>query len=223
VIAQMPTSERPRERLLRAGGRALADAELVAVLLRTGTPGRSALDLATELLCERGGLPGLAECSYQEIERRGLGKAKAATLLAGLELGRRLARSSLPERLAVGRVEEVVGYLSMRYGVKDQEVVGALYLDARRRLLAERELSRGTLRSAAVEPRAVLRQGLLEGAAAVLLFHTHPSGDIVPSSSDWLLTRRLVAAGQAVGIELLDHLVLGRAGRWTSMRSQGSW
>lgn len=223
LIRELPDRERPRERLLRQGPEALSDGELLAVLLRTGVRGRSVLSLALELLAERGGLVGLLGCSVPELVRHGLGPAKAATLLAGVELGRRLARTRLSERQPMERPAEVASYLGMRYGLRDQEVVGALYLDAHRRLIADRELYRGTLTRAAAEPRAILKEGLLLSADSVVLFHTHPSGEPEPSNDDVVFTRRLAEACQTVGIDLVDHLILGVGGAWVSLKERGAW
>ncbi|HXT50063.1 MAG TPA: DNA repair protein RadC, partial [Thermoanaerobaculia bacterium] len=176
-IRELPAHDRPRERLLREGGTALTDTELLAVLLRTGVTGTSALDLARELLSVAGGLAGLAALDGGALQRRGLGNAKAATLLAALELARRVARAELPDRLPLGNPEAVARYLLLRYAERDQEVMGALFLDIRNRLLGEAELYRGTMVRASVEPRAFLKQALLRSAAGMLLFHTHPSGD----------------------------------------------
>lgn len=223
LIRDLPSAERPRERLLSQGPEALSDAELLAVLLRTGTRGKSALSLATELLRELDGLAGLLAADPSELRRDGVGDAKASTLLASLELARRVARCGLPDRKPMARPAEVASYVGMRYGHHDQEVVGALYLDARECLLAEREIYRGTLKRAAVEPRAILREGLLRGATAMVLFHTHPSGDPSPSSHDMLFTRELARAGDTVGIELVDHLIVARGGAWVSLRRRGAW
>lgn len=223
LIRDLPTEERPRERLLSQGPEALSDAELLAVLLRTGTRGKSALSLATDLLRELDGLAGLLSAKAPELRRDGLGEAKAATLLASLELARRVARCGLPDRKPMARPAEVASYVGMRYGHQDQEVVGALYLDARECLVAEQEIYRGTLRRAAVETREILREGLLRGATAMVLFHTHPSGDPSPSHHDMLFTRELDRAGEVVGIELVDHLIVARGGAWTSLRQRGAW
>ncbi|HEX2252107.1 MAG TPA: DNA repair protein RadC [Thermoanaerobaculia bacterium] len=223
LIRELPTKERPRERLLAEGTRALSDRELLAVLLRTGIAGLSALRLATDLLVERGGLVGLLDTCPKDLERRGLGPAKAATLLAAVEIGRRLAYSRLADRIPLEHPAAVVRYVSLRYGGRHQEVVGALYLDARQRLLAERELFRGTLDRSLVEPREVLKEGLLRGAASLILFHTHPSGDPSPSSEDLLFTRRLAEACEVVGIALVDHLIVAHGGRWTSLKREGAW
>lgn len=223
MIGELPAAERPRERLLGQGSASLSEAELIAVLLRTGTPGKSVLALAADLLREFGGLSGLARSTYHQVRRKGLGPAKAATLLAGVELGRRLARAEVPERHPMGHPEIVASYLALRYQVRDQEVFGALYVDSRHRWLGERELYRGTLDRALVEPRGVLKEGLLRGAAGFVLFHTHPSGDPSPSPEDVLLTRRMAEAGEVVGIRLLDHLILAHGGLWASLKERGAW
>lgn len=223
LIREIPSRDRPRERLLREGGAALTDAELLAVLLRTGRRGVSAVDLARELLASSQGLGGLLGVRPASLRRRGLGPAKLAAILAAVELARRLARAELPERLPLGHPEAVARYLLLRYGDRDQEVMGALYLDVRNRLLGEAELFRGTLSRAAVEPRAILKRALLSSAAGVLLFHTHPSGDPSPSAEDLAFTRRMAEAGDLVGVRLVDHLVLGTHHRWVSLRRRGGW
>lgn len=195
----------------------------MAILLRTGRPGASALDLAREILGRVGGVPGLAESGAPVLLRKGLGGAKAASLLAAVEIGRRLARAEAIDGAALGAPAAVASYLALRYRLRDQEVLGALYLDTRNRLIAERELYRGTLNRAAVEPRAILKEGLLAGASGLIVFHTHPSGDPGPSAEDLAFTRRLAEAGEVVGIRLVDHLVLGSVGRWVSLRERGAW
>ncbi len=222
MIRELPESERPRERLLKQGSAALSDAELIAVLLRTGRVGASAVEMATELLRENGGLAGLLASSPAGLRRRGLGQAKAATVLASVEIARRLAREQLQEREPMSNPGEVARYLSLRYWSRDQEVMGALFLDIRSRLLGEREIYRGTLDRTAVEPREILRESLLRGAAGVIVFHTHPSGDPAPSQEDFAFTRRLRDAGDVLGVRLVDHLVLGSQERWVSLRELGA-
>lgn len=223
LIRELPRDERPRERLLGGGAAALSDAEVVAVLLRTGRAGASAVELARELLRGSNGLGGLQRASAAALRRRGLGEAKAATVLAALELARRLARLELADREPLAHPEAAARYLALRYGLPDQEVMGALFLDTRNRLLAESEVYRGTLNRAAVEPRGLLKEALLRGAAGLVLFHTHPSGDPSPSAEDLAFTRRLADAGEVVGVRLVDHLILGSAGRWVSLRQRGAW
>ena len=222
-LKQLPPEDRPREKLLRAGGASLSDAELLAVLLRTGRPGTSAVAMAHELLAERGGLCGLLLAKGSVLKRRGLGEAKAATLLAAIELGRRLARARMPRRDLLDHPDAVVNYLHLRYAQQDQEVMGALYLDVRNRLIAESDIYRGTLNRTAVEPRAILKEGLLRSASGFILFHTHPSGDPSPSTEDLAFTRRLAEAGELLGVKLLDHLILGSTGRWVSLGRRGAW
>lgn len=222
LIRELPESERPRERLLKQGSDSLSDSELVAVLLRTGVKGVSAVQMARELLQETGGLTGLVALTSQALRRKGLGPAKAATLLAALEIASRVAREQLDEREPLTRPAEVARYLALRYWARDQEVMGALFLDARSRLVGEKELFRGTLDRAIAEPREILKEGLLRGAAGVVVFHTHPSGDPSPSPEDLAFTRRMRDAGELVGVRLLDHFILGSAGRWVSLKQRGA-
>jgi DNA repair protein RadC len=223
LIKEIPEDERPRERLVATGSGTLSDAELVAVLLRTGHPGCSALQMAGALLAEHGGLSGLVGAQVPFLRRFGLGDAKAAALLAAVEIGRRLAREQLPARQPLARPAEVARYLVLRYQQRDQEVMGALFLDVRHCLIGDREIFRGTLHRAAVEPREILKECLNRGAAGFVLFHTHPSGDPTPSAEDVLFTRRMAEAAAVVGVEMVDHLVLGATGRWVSLRERGAW
>lgn len=201
----------------------MTDGELVALLLRTGVRGRSVLDMADDLLLEIGGVEGLARAEAGDLRKRGLGPAKVSALLAVGELACRMARREVAEREPLRHPAAVARYLGLKYRVKDQERMGALYLDSRQRLIGERELFRGTLDRAAVEPRQILREGLRQGAAGAILFHTHPSGDPSPSAEDLAFTKRLAEAGEIVGVRLVDHLVLGSPGRWISLRQRGEW
>jgi DNA repair protein RadC len=223
TVREMPADERPRERLLAHGSAGLADSELLAILLRVGKPGIPALELARRVLEDAGGLAALPGSTPEELRRTGLGPAQTATVLAGIELARRLSRARLAEREPLARPAAAARYLALRYADRRQEVMGALYLDTRNRLLGEDETYRGTLNRAAVEPRALLRRGLELAAAGLLLFHTHPSGDPSPSAEDLAFTRRLAEAGDIVGIRLVDHLVLGAGGAWVSLRQRGGW
>ncbi len=222
LIRELPESERPRERLLKQGSGALSDSELVAVLLRTGAEGLSVLQMAAELLHETGGLSGLVSLTPESLRRHGLGPAKAASLLAAVEIAARVAREQLGEREPLTRPAEVARYLHLRFWARDQEVVGALFLDTRNRLLGDKELFRGTLNRSVADPREILKESLVRGAAAVILFHTHPSGDPTPSESDLLFTRKLKEAAEIVGVRLADHLILGAPGRWVSLQQRGA-
>jgi len=216
--------ETPWMRLQLQGARALGDGELLAAILSPGARrSLAALPDMRALLQKTDGLRQLASAQPPSAAPGILGKARATTLAAVLELARRLARCEIQERQPLAHPAAVASYLALRYGARDQEVMGALYLDTRHRLLAERELYRGTLNRAAVEPRQILKEGLLHGAAGCILFHTHPSGDPSPSAEDLAFTRRMAEAGEVIGIRLVDHLVLGGVGRWVSMRERGAW
>ena len=219
-LSAVPAEDRPRERLARTGAGALSSRELVALLLGTGYRSRSALDVAEQLVAS--GLRELAGRSLADLTREpGVGRAKASRLLAALELGARVA--SEPRRAAPSfkSPAEAGRYLLPRYGSRPVEVFGILTLDVRHRLKREVVVSTGCLTSSVVHPREVFQEAVLDRAAAILLFHNHPSGDPEPSSEDLALTRRLSAAGSLMGIEVLDHVILG-AGRWASLKQRGS-
>jgi DNA repair protein RadC len=223
TLRELPADERPRERLLERGPGHLSDAELLAILIRSGTRGATAIDVARSVLEEAGGVAGLLTTEPRRLRRPGMGPAKIASLVAAVELARRVARAEVPERHAMHRPAAAARYLLLRYARRDQEVMGALYLDSRQRLMHDLELFRGTINRAAVEPRLVLKEGLLIGAAGFLLFHTHPSGDPAPSAEDLAFTRRLADAAEVVGLRMLDHLILGTTRRWVSLRERGAW
>ena len=219
---EVRTEDLPRQRLMRSGGEALSDAELLGLLLRSGG-GLSGTELAQELLAHLGGLSGLLHVRERTLNLPGLGPARRATLLAAVELAQRLAKAKMPLRDLLDRPDSVARYLALRYAVQDQEIMGALYLDVRNRLIAERAPYRGTLSRTAVEPRVLLKEGLLCSASGFVLFHTHPSGDPSPSSEDLAFTRRMAEAGELLGIGLVDHIILGSSGRWTSLGRRGAW
>ena len=189
------------------------------ILLRNGCLAATARDLACDLLAEHGGLLGLGSLEPSYLERRGVGEARTSTLVATFEIARRVAKAKMPERRLLDRPDQVASYLMLRYAA-DQETMGALFLDVRNRLIGESEVYRGTLRRAAVEPRAIFREALLRRAAGLLLFHTHPSGDPSPSIEDLAFHRRMLEAGEVLGVKLLDQIILGGAGRWVAL---GNW
>jgi len=158
---------------------------------------------------------------FVDLRRKGLGAAKGSVILAAMEIGRRLAWQKLPDRQLMSRPSVVASYLNLRYGRREQEVMGAVFLDSRHRLMSGMEFFRGTLYRASVEPRAILKAALARGAAALVLFHTHPSGDPSPSAEDLLFTRRMVEAGEIVGVKVVDHLILGCSHRWVSLQQIG--
>lgn len=222
-LKQLPIHDRPRERLLRNGPGDLSDAELLAVLLRTGVSGTSALGMGQQLLERHGGLGGLLGTDRITLRRRGMGDAKVATLLAAFELGRRLVRCRVSSRDVLDRPAAVANYLNMRYNSFDQEIMGVLYLDLKNRLIAEGDVFRGTLSQALVEPRAIFKEALLRSASGMVIFHNHPSGDPRPSLDDLDFTRRMAQAGELLGIRLVDHMILGSRGGWVSLKRRGAW
>lgn len=222
-IRRWPPGERPRERLLAGGPDDLSDAELLAVLLGTGDArsGRNALDAGRELLTRFGGLSGLRRAGLAELaELPGVGPVKVARILAALELGRRLHShpSSEPLRLTCS-LDVYRAYRGRLQGLL-REVFMVVLLDARNRRIRELRISEGGLTSAVVHPREVLSPAIRESAAALLCLHNHPSGDPTPSAEDIDLTHRLCAAGELVGIPLLDHVVIGSEG-YVSLADQG--
>ncbi|HET8645282.1 MAG TPA: DNA repair protein RadC, partial [Vicinamibacteria bacterium] len=215
----LPAEERPRERLARLGPSALSNRELLALLVGTGSRRASALHVAEQL--SRQGLRGLAGRSLLEMEKvPGVGRAKAARLLAALELGARLSRERHETAAAFHTPEDGARYLLPRYSTRPVETFGLLALDVRHRLKHEAVISVGCLTSSLVHPREVFSEAVSSRAAALLLFHNHPSGDPEPSAEDVALTRRLASAGALMGIEVIDHLVLG-AGRFVSLKQRG--
>ena len=218
TIHDLPRRERPRERLFGEGPGALSGVELLAVLLGTGTGGTGVLELASALLARTGGLGGLVRMDPRELtELPGIGPAKAATLAAAFELGRRAAEAELPDRTPLDRPEVVGPFLATRLRGRETEVFGCIALDGRHRLLTVRELTAGTRRHAPVDPAELFRQALLDGASSVLVFHNHPSGVTEPSADDLALTRRLAGAGAAIGVPVLDHLIVAGPA-WVSLR-----
>ncbi len=209
AIKDWPEGERPRERLVAHGAQALSDAELIAVILGTGTTGRSALDLARDALTRFGGLSGLLASGPGELATiDGLGPAKSAQLQAVLELARRSLREEIRRDPALSSPDKVRDYLKMTLAHRQHEVFMALFLDAQNRLLTADELFRGTLTQTSVYPREVVKRALAVNAASVIFAHNHPSGVAEPSRSDELLTASLKQALGLVDVRVLDHVIV---------------
>jgi len=218
-VRDVPPEDRPRERLARHGASALSNLELLALLVGSGSAEASAIDVAERLL--GAGVRGLAGRSLLELEsERGVGRAKATRILAALELGARLASEPRLPAPTLRTPAESARYLLPRYGARAVETFGLLALDVRHRLKREAVISVGCLTSSLVHPREVFQEAVVARAAALILFHNHPSGDPEPSAEDVSLTRRLASAGSLMGIEVLDHIVLG-AGRFVSLKERG--
>lgn len=211
IIKDLPLEERPREKLLALGPAALTDGELLAILLRTGTASKSALTLGKELTKDGGLYKRLARISrMQELTQiKGLGQAKAATVLAALELGRRLASARPLDKLYFGDSETVAAFLMprLRYAVKEQFLV--ILLDAKNKVIGTEVISEGNMSAVIIHPRDVFYPAILQHASAVVVAHNHPSGDPHPSAEDKELTACLVAAGQSMLIPVLDHVIIG--------------
>ena len=202
--------DRPREKLRRHGAAALGDNELVALVIGNGSRRGGALSVANALLAAHGGLHGLTRCGADDLVRiPGIGFARAAQILAALELGRRSLAHAPSARLRIRGPHDAAAYLMPRFGSRGVEQFGIMLLDAKHRVMRTAVLSVGTLNSSIVEPRDVFREAAMGGATAIVIFHNHPSGDPTPSPEDVALTRRLVAAGSLIGIDVVDHVVLG--------------
>ena len=219
-MKEVAKHDRPREKLQRLGVAALGDNELVAIVLGSGAPECGALQLANRVLQRAGGLRGLARVSADQICVHGVGPARAAQIVAAVELGRRtLVRSAL-ERPRYKTPRELACYLLPQYGAAQVEQFGIVMLDTKHRVLRIKLVSMGGLDQTVVEPRDVFREAAIVSASAVVLFHNHPSGDPMPSPDDLQLTERLVRAGDIMGIEVLDHLILSEQ-RYSSLVEAG--
>ena len=221
MIRDLPVDERPRERLVHAGEGALSMAELLAIILGTGVGGESALALATRLISRYGGLPGLARASFTELQtEKGLGPAKTAQLKAALELGRRMLLAAPEDRFVVRSPADVAQLLMAEMGHLEQEHFRVLYLDTRNRLLGSETVYVGSLNASHIRVSEVFREAVKRNCASIIVVHNHPSGDPTPSPEDVEVTRQLVAAGNLLDIEVLDHLIIGQQ-RFVSLRERG--
>lgn len=221
TIKDWPAAERPREKLLSAGASALSDAELLAIFLRTGVAGKSAVDLARDLLTRFGGLRHLFDADRTAfVQAPGMGDAKYAQLQAVLEMARRHLSERLVRNDVLQNPDDTRRYLEMKLGCFPYEVFATLFLDNRHRVIAFEELFRGTIDGASVHPREVVRRALRHNAAAVIFAHNHPSGVSEPSHADQRITQRLRDALTLIDVRVLDHIVVG-AGESTSLAERG--
>ena len=221
LLRELPADERPRERMQRHGPSALSHAELLAILLRTGTRNESAIRLAERILNDCGGLKRFAEHGWDELTHiRGIGPAKALQLQASIELGRRVARSRLPDTVRISRPQDAADLLMEELRHLREEHFICLFLNTKNQVIGRQTLSIGSLNASVVHPREVFRAAIRRSSASILCAHNHPSGDPTPSKEDIALTRRLAEAGELIGIELLDHLVIGD-NRYISLKESG--
>ena len=219
-VSELPADERPRERLERLGPQALTSAELLAILLRTGTKRDGVIQVAERLIDEHQGLRGLASSDLVTLgASHGMGSAKATTIAAAFELGRRLAAAGEDLRPTINGPSDIARLLQAEMELLQQEELRLLALDTKHRVLATTTLYRGSVNSAPARVAEVFREAVRRNAFAIAIAHNHPSGDPSPSRDDVILTESIVDAGELLQVDVLDHLVIGH-GRWISMREQ---
>ncbi len=221
TIHEYPVNERPRERLQHYGPSALSNAELLAILLRVGMPGENVITMATRLLKEFDGLSGLSKATFYELTTiRGLGPAKAAQVKAALELGRRLLLSSSDARPQISSPTDAANLLMLEMGSLEQEHLRTILLDTKNKVLTSPTVYIGNVNSSIIRVAEVFREAVKQNATSLIVAHNHPSGDPTPSPEDIQVTRSIVEAGILLGIEVLDHLIIGHQ-RFVSLKERG--
>jgi len=220
-IRELPAHDRPRERLKQYGAASLSNAELLAIILRTGTPSESVLNLSTRLLAKFGGLSGLARAGLGELcLERGFGDAKGAQLKAALELGRRLVSTQPEERVSVKSPEDVANLLQAEMAFLEQEELRLVLLNTKNQVLSIPCLYKGSVNTSLVRTGELFRQAIRENCPALIVVHNHPSGDPSPSPEDVNMTKQMIEAGKLLDIAVLDHLIIGNGG-YISLKEQG--
>ena len=220
-IRELPAQERPRERLKKYGAASLSNAELLAIVLRTGAVSESVLNLSAKLLARFGGLSGLAKAELGELcSERGLGEAKAGQLKAALELGRRLLSTTPEERLVVKSPEDIANLLQAEMALLEQEELRLVLLDTKNQVLDVSLLYKGSINTSLIRVGELFRKAMRENCAALIVVHNHPSGDPTPSPEDVRITEQIVKAGKLLDIEVLDHIVIGQQ-RYVSLKEKG--
>ncbi len=223
-VKEMAAEERPYEKCLTHGAKALTDAELLAIIIRTGTRGENSIELAGRVLessCMVQGILGLQHLTVPELMKvKGIGKVKAVQLACLAELSKRMARTRLSERIIFSSPEEIAGYFMEEMRHKEQEELYVLMMDGKNRLLYETSLFKGTVNASLVSPREIFIEAMKHQAVTIALLHNHPSGDPSPSREDVLITRRIRDTGELVGIPLLDHVIIGDT-NYVSMKERG--
>ncbi len=218
TIRDLPQGERPRERLRAFGPKSLSNTELIAILLRTGLPGENVLAVSSRLLARFDGLAGLGRVSFAELcAERGLSEAKSSQLMAALELGRRFVSLAPQERAVINSPQDVANLLLAEMSVLDQEYLKVLLLNTRNEVLGIQEIYVGNVNSSVIRASGVFRPAVQANALSIIVAHNHSSGDPAPSSQDVDITKELISACKLLGIELLDHVVLGSANRFVSL------
>jgi DNA repair protein RadC len=221
TIKDLPPSERPRERLLAGGAATLSDADLLAIFIRSGTPQETAVQIAEKILADAGGLHELPRYGIDDLlSIKGLGPAKAVAVLAGVELGKRLSSRMRHVAPTVSSPGDAAGLVMEELRHNLREHFRAVLLDTKNKVMGIEEISIGSLNTSLVHPREVFRPAIRKSCASIILIHNHPSGDPTPSREDLDVTKRLCDAGKLIGIEVLDHIIIGD-GKFTSFREKG--
>jgi DNA repair protein RadC len=221
MIRDVPKEERPRERFIRYGPKSLSNQELLAILLRTGTRSESVLQLAQRLLIRFEGLHLLKDATLEELTKiEGIGEAKAIQILAAIELGRRIGNIAQQERYVIRSPEDGARYLMEEMRFLTQEHFVCLYLKTKNQVIHKQTVFIGSLNASIVHPREIFKEGLKRSAASIICFHNHPSGDPTPSREDIDVTKRLKECGKILGIELLDHIIIGDR-KYISLKEKG--
>jgi DNA repair protein RadC len=221
MIRDLPLDLRPRERMNYAGANALSTVELLAIILRVGGRGESAIRMAERLLAHFGGVTGVAQASFDELcLAHGVGPAKAAQIKAALELGKRLLAASPEERAQVRTPSDVANLMMMEMGLLEQEQLRTVLLDTRNYIMRITDVYTGSLNTAVIRVSEVFREAIRSNSAAIILVHNHPSGDPTPSPEDVRVTEMVAEAGRLLDIDVLDHLIIGR-NRFASLKERG--
>ena len=221
-ISKLPNDEKPREKLMREGKENLSTAEILAIIIGSGSRGRSALDVASEIMCmDKKGVGFLAECRPEELSSiKGIGTAKTCELLAAVELGKRIASQKRAENPLISSASDIARIFMERMRYYKQEQFVSLMISAKGEIIEETKVSIGDLCSSSTHPREVFVEAVRRSAGSVIFVHNHPSGDPTPSDTDVETTKRLMEAGKLLGIPVLDHIIIGD-GRFISMKAEG--
>lgn len=220
-IMDLHESDRPRERLAALGPQALSNAELIAILLRVGVKGESAVAVGQRLLNKFSGLSGLHRAPFKDLmDQHGLGEAKASQIKAAIELGRRLTLESPEERAAINSPADAAVLVQYEMSALEQEHLRVILLDRRNRVMETTEIYKGSVNSSQIRVGEVFKEAIRKNASALIVIHNHPSGDPTPSPDDVAVTRAIVQAGKLLDVEVLDHLIIGQ-GRWVSLKERG--
>jgi DNA repair protein RadC len=221
LIRELPSQERPRERLKKYGAASLSNAELIAIVLRTGAASESVLNLSAKLLARFGGLNGLSKAGFGELcSERGLGVAKASQLKAALELGRRLLSTQPEERISVRSPQDIANLLQAEMAFLEQEELRVVLLNSKNHVLSTPQLYKGSVNTSLIRVSELFRDAVRENCPALIAVHNHPSGDPTPSPEDIQITEQMVKAGKLLDIEVLDHVIIGRQG-FISLKERG--